>query len=123
MPIYEEIIDSNESFIMNTINDIFDKVKKSGYFIILGIFSFYFAINAIKGERGIYRYMYLKNKVEQANQEKAKYEARKKDLEYKVSMLSEKSLDLDYLEERARIVLNMVNNNEYVILDNDIDKR
>ena len=38
-------------------------------------------------------------------------------------MLSEKSLDLDYLEERARIVLNMVNNNEYVILDNDIDKR
>jgi cell division protein FtsB len=38
-------------------------------------------------------------------------------------MLSERSLDLDYLEERARIVLNMVSDGEYVILDKDIDKK
>ena len=92
-------------------------------FIVLGVFSFYFTINAIKGDRGIFKYMYLKNKVEQAEQERARYQSIKKDLEYKVSMLSEESLDLDYLEERARIVLNMVGNNEYIILDKDIDKR
>ncbi len=108
---------------METFNNFFEKIKKSGLFIVLGVFSFYFTINAIKGDRGIFKYMYLKNKVEQAELERAKYQSIKKDLEYKVSMLSEESLDLDYLEERARIVLNMVGNNEYIILDKDIDKR
>ena len=108
---------------MNTLSDIFSIVKKSGYLIILSIFILYFTVNSIKGDKGIYRYLYLKNKIEQANLEKAKYENKKRELEYKVSMLSEKSLDLDYLEERARIVLNMVNNSEYIILDNDINKR
>lgn len=108
---------------MNTLNNFLEKIKKSGLFIVLTIFSFYFTLNAIKGDRGIFKYMYLKNKVEIATKEKAKYQAIKRDLEYKVSMLSEDSLDLDYLEERARIVLNMVDGDEYIILDKDIDKR
>ncbi len=108
---------------MNTLNDIWDKVKKSGLMIILGVFSFYFAINAIKGDRGFFRYLYLKGKVEAAQAEKERYASIKKRLESRVAMLSEKSLDLDYLEERARIVLNMVGNGEYVILDKDIDKQ
>ncbi len=107
---------------MNTLNDIFDRLKKSGLLIVFGIFSVYFAFNAIKGDRGFFRYLYLKGKVEAAQQEKARYAAIKRDLEHKVAMLSESSLDLDYLEERARIVLNMVGDGEYVILDKDIDK-
>ncbi len=107
---------------MNTLNDIFDRLKKSGLLIVFGILSVYFAINAVKGDRGFFRYLYLKGKVEAAQQEKARYAAIKKDLEHKVAMLSESSLDLDYLEERARIVLNMVGDGEYVILDKDIDK-
>ncbi len=107
---------------MNTLNDIFDRLKKSGLLIVFGIFSVYFAVNAIKGDRGFFRYLYLKGKVEAAQQERARYAAIKKDLEHKVAMLSESSLDLDYLEERARIVLNMVGDGEYVILDKDIDK-
>lgn len=108
---------------MNTLNDILDKIKSSGLMIVLGVFSFYFAINAIKGDRGFFKYLYLKNKIEVAQAEKAHYAAIKKNLERKVAMLSEKSLDLDYLEERARIVLNMAGNGEYVILDKDIDKQ
>lgn len=107
---------------MNTLNDIFDRLKKSGLLIVFGIFSVYFAVNAIKGDRGFFRYLYLKGKVEAAQQERARYATIKKDLEHKVAMLSESSLDLDYLEERARIVLNMVGDGEYVILDKDIDK-
>jgi len=108
---------------MNTITDIWDKLKRSGFLIVFGIFSFYFVINAIRGDRGIFRYLYLKGKVAAASQDLARYEAKKKDLEKKVAMLSEQSLDLDYLEERARIVLNMAKDGEYVILDKDIDKR
>ncbi len=108
---------------MNTLNDIMDKLKKSGVLIVFGVLSFYFTINAIKGDRGFFKYLYLKGKVEAAQAERTKYAMIKKDLEHKVAMLSEKTLDLDYLEERARIVLNMVGDGEYVILDKDIDKR
>ena len=108
---------------MNTLNEIFDRLKKSGFLIVFGICSFYFVMNAIKGDRGIFRYLYLKGKVEVAQQERARYALKKKDLEHKVAMLSEQSLDLDYLEERARIVLGMVRSGEYVVLDKDIDNR
>lgn len=107
---------------MNTLNDIMDKFKKSGYMLILGILSFYFIVNAIKGDRGFFKYLYLKNKVENALAERERYAMIKKDLEHKVAMLSENSLDLDYLEERAKIVLNMAGDGEYVILDKDINK-
>lgn len=106
---------------MNTLNELMEKFKKSGFFIVFGIFSFYFVINAINGNRGIFRYLYLKSKVEAATRDRARYAEIKHDLEMKVAMLSEQSLDLDYLEERARIVLNMVKDGEYVILDKDID--
>ena len=108
---------------MGTINELVEKIKKSGFLIVFGIFSFYFVINAINGNRGIFRYLYLKSKVEAATRDRARYEEIKKDLEIKVAMLSEQSLDLDYLEERARIVLNMVKDGEYVILDKDIDNK
>lgn len=108
---------------MSTLNDIYERLKKSGILIVFGIFSFYFAINAIKGDRGFFKYLYLKGKVEAATAERERYALIKKDLERKVAMLSEQSLDLDYLEERARIVLNMAKDGEYVILDKDIDKR
>lgn len=108
---------------MNIVSEIFDKLKKSGFLIVFGICSFYFVMNAIKGDRGFFRYLYLKSKVEAAQQERAQYQLRKKELEHKVAMLSEQSLDLDYLEERARVVLGMVKNGEYVVLDKDIDNR
>jgi len=108
---------------MNTITEILEKLRKSGLLIVFGVLSFYFMVNAIKGERGIYQYLYLKKKVQTAEMERAKYHGIKRDLEHKVAMLSEESLDLDYLEERARVVLNMINDGEYVILDKDIDKK
>ena len=108
---------------MNTLSDIWTRLKKSGFLIVFGICSFYFVVNAVKGDRGIFRYMYLKSKVESAKVERMRYAAIKSDLEHKVAMLSEQSLDLDYLEERARSVLNMVKEDEYIILDKDIDNR
>lgn len=108
---------------MDTVNDIFAKLKKSGFMIILGVLSFYFAINAIKGDRGFFKYLYLKGKVAAATAERARYAAQKEDLQRKVAMLSEQSLDLDYLEERARMVLNMTGDGEYIILYKDIDKK
>jgi cell division protein FtsB len=107
---------------MISLNNLYDKLKKSGVILVFAIFSFYFTINAVRGERGFFRYMYLKGKVEAAQEKRDHYAGIKKDLEHKVRMLSETSLDLDYLEERARIVLNMASDDEYVIIDRALDK-
>ena len=107
---------------MNSFNSFYEKLKKSGVVLVFAIFSFYFTINAVRGERGFFRYMYLKGKIEAAQEKRDHYASIKKDLEHKVAMLSENSLDLDYLEERARIVLNMVGDDEYVIIDGSLDK-
>lgn len=107
---------------MASLNNFFEKLKKSGVVLVFAIFSFYFTINAVRGERGFFRYLYLKGKVEDAQVKRDHYAGIKKDLEHKVAMLSESSLDLDYLEERARIVLNMASDDEYVIIDRGIDK-
>ena len=107
---------------MTSFNNFLEKLKKSGVVLVFAIFSFYFTINAVRGERGFFRYLYLKGKIEAAQEKRDHYAGIKKDLEHKVAMLSENSLDLDYLEERARIVLNMVGDDEYVIIDGSLDK-
>ena len=42
-------------------------------------------------------------------------------MEEKIRLLSPSSLDLDMLDERARAVLNMAKEDEFVILDQDIE--
>ena len=50
------------------------------------------------------------------------YHNQKVKLEEKVKLLSSSSLDLDLLDERARVVLNLVGKDEFVILDSDDNK-
>ena len=52
----------------------------------------------------------------------AQYSAQKHKLEAKVRLLSSSSLDLDMLDERARVVLNFAGNDEFVILDETENK-
>lgn len=78
----------------------------------------YFSFYTIKGDRGLIRYMQLTDEVSAAYRESAKHAAEKAEWEEKVRLLSSESLDLDMLDERARVVLNMVGPQEFVILDN-----
>ena len=55
---------------------------------------------------------------EKINQE---YDAQREEWEQKVKLLSSTSLDLDLLDERARTVLNMIGDDEFIILDDDSD--
>lgn len=67
------------------------------------------------------RYLYLKKEISQAEVIAKQYNIQKTKLEDKVRLLSSSSLDLDLLEERARVVLNFVGNDEFIILDNSSD--
>ncbi|MBO5443659.1 MAG: septum formation initiator family protein [Alphaproteobacteria bacterium] len=97
--------------------DLQNKLKSSGFLILCILLFFYFSFYTINGERGLLRYMYLSKEIVHARQIAEQYNAEKKKLEDKVRLLSSNSLDLDMLEERARVVLNFAGNDEFVILD------
>ena len=100
---------------MHGFYNIFAKVKSSSGFLLIIILTFiYFSFYAVKGERGFLRYVYLTDEVKEAHRA-----AEKSEWESKVKLLSPESLDLDMLNERAHIVLNMVGKDEFIILDED----
>ena len=108
---------------MNKVADLFVKVKSSsGVFIVLVLIFLYFSFYAVKGDRGLIRYMNLNKEVEKARLLSEKYAAEKQTWDNKVKRLSSENLDLNLLDEQARIVLNMVGEKEFVILDSDLNE-
>ncbi len=96
----------------------FGQFRASSGFLFVVILTFiYFSFYAVKGERGLIRYFALTQEVSKAQDVLQKYDFEKKQWEDKVRLLSSESLDLDMLDERAHIVLNMLHPNEFVILD------
>lgn len=87
--------------------DLPNKIKNSGFLILCVLLFFYFSFYTINGERGLLKYMYLSKEIAYAKTIAAQYSAQKHKLEAKVRLLSSSSLDLDMLDERARVVLNL----------------
>ncbi len=103
---------------MHRLGDLLAKMKSSSGFLFVIILTFiYFSFYAVKGERGFMRYVYLTGEVSEARRMSEKYAREKSDWEERVRLLSAESLDLDMLDEQARLVLNMVGSDEFVILD------
>ena len=98
---------------------IVKKSKSSAVLVLLILLSSYFSYFAVKGDRGYLKYLYLQNKVSEAEIMNANYDKRREELEQKVKLLSAGSLDLDLLDERARTVLNMIGDNEFIIIDEE----
>ncbi len=95
------------------------KCKSSGFIVLLMALCSYFSYFAIKGDRGFFKYVYLQEKVAEAEKVNESYDKQRQDWEQKVKLLSSSSLDLDLLDERARTVLNVIGNDEFIILDED----
>ncbi|MDD4556983.1 MAG: septum formation initiator family protein [Alphaproteobacteria bacterium] len=79
----------------------------------------YFLFNCVRGERGFIKWLYLKKEITQAQKMADQYNEKKLKLEEKVKHLSSSSLDLDLLDERIRVVLNFVADDEFIIIDNE----
>lgn len=97
--------------------DLQAKFKNSLWLITIFLIFVYFSFYTINGERGLLRYMYLSKEIKYAQSVADRYSREKQDLEQKVRLLSSSSLDLDLLEERARVVLNFTAPDEFIILD------
>ncbi|MFI3241600.1 MAG: septum formation initiator family protein [Alphaproteobacteria bacterium] len=78
----------------------------------------YFSYHIISGERGVIKMLYLKKEIESSQKILSQKKSEKNKLEDNVKRLSSSSLDLDLLDERARVVLNFARYDEFVVLDN-----
>lgn len=96
--------------------------SSSGFFMCLVLVCVYFSFYAVRGERGLLKYINLSQEVAQARELEAKYAKEKDEWADKVKSLSPESLDLDMLDQQAHLVLNMVGEKEFVILDSDLDE-
>lgn len=94
-----------------------NKVKNSGILIFCTLLSLYFLFHGISGERGLLKLLYLRSEISSAQKIAESYHHQKEKLEEKVKLLSSSSLDLDLLDERARVVLNLIGTDEFIILD------
>lgn len=83
------------------------------------VLTFYFGYHAINGEHGLRRLFQLKQELKITRQIADEIHARRLEMEARVRQMSPQSLDTDMLDESARSLLNMSDDNDYVIFDND----
>lgn len=104
---------------MNMFLNLPAKFKNLMWQIAIIIVCIYFGFYTVNGDRGLLHYMYLSKEIDYAKQVAAKYHSERMDLENKVRLLSSESLDLDLLDERAKTVLNLIHDDEFIIIDDN----
>lgn len=102
---------------MGLIFELKGRLKSSGMLILMILLFFYFGFYAFYGERGFRKYLYLSKEIEYARGLSLQYKSQKENLNKQVRLISPESLDLDLLEERVRLVLNYVEDDEFIILE------
>jgi len=104
---------------MNVFLNLPTKFKNLMWQIAIVFVCIYFGFYTIKGDRGLLHYLYLTKEIEYARKVAAKYHEEKVQLENKVHLLSSESLDLDLLDERAKAILNLMRDDEFIIIDDN----
>ena len=75
----------------------------------------YFAYHTVQGDHGLLSLMRLSNEVERARVALNHLQSDREVLERRVGLLDRRSLDLDMLEERLRLDLHKLRENEVII--------
>jgi cell division protein FtsB len=101
---------------MNLFSNLPSKYKNLIWQVVIVFVGIYFGFYTINGDRGLLHYLYLTHEIEYAKQVAAKYHNERVKLEHKVHLLSSESLDLDLLDERAKAVLNLMKDDEFIVV-------
>ena len=83
--------------------------------LCFGLF-LYFGYHLVHGDRGYFARKGLEKKLETAEHKRAQKTADRENLENRVRLMRPESLDLDLLDERARVVLGYMKPDERVIV-------
>lgn len=76
----------------------------------------YFGFHAVHGDRGLLTYWRLQHEIGVARLMLEDFTSRRLTLEHRVHLLRPDSLDLDMVEERARLMLNFGHPDDFIIL-------
>lgn len=92
-----------------------DFIKRYGTSAFLAVAIAYFGYHALTGEQGVLNWIVVKNDIRLAEAELAVAVAEREALEDTAARLRSDSLDLDYVEERARAILNVAHPREFIV--------
>ncbi|WP_203292248.1 FtsB family cell division protein [Maricaulis parjimensis] len=92
-----------------------DAIKRYGTTVFLAVAIAYFGYHALTGEQGVLNWIVVKNEIRIAEAELDLAVAEREMLEDTASRLRSDSLDLDYVEERARDILNVAHPREIIV--------
>ncbi|SHI35269.1 Cell division protein FtsB [Palleronia salina] len=85
------------------------------YFMLTFVLGLYFAFASVQGDFGLLRRMEIQAERNQLETDYAQLRAQVAEMRNKTRRLSDRYLDLDLLDERARDVLGMVRNDEIIL--------
>lgn len=77
----------------------------------------YFAYHSVKGEHGLSAYLTLTAEITRAEQVLAEKTEKRSRLEHRANLLRPDNLDLDTLDERARVILNFIDKDERLVVE------
>ncbi|MEQ9488394.1 MAG: septum formation initiator family protein [Alphaproteobacteria bacterium] len=75
----------------------------------------YFAYHTVQGDRGLLSYWRMSQEVNRAETTLAAIQEHREVLERRVSLLRAKGLDLDMLDQQARLLFNLLDRNDLMI--------
>lgn len=84
--------------------------------LLLAAAIFYLCFHALSGERGLYALFRESHRLEQLKAERETLAKQRAEMEHKVRLLSSSSLDLDLLEEQARLTLGLTGKDEVMVI-------
>ena len=90
------------------------KQGSTGVTVVLGAAILYLGANAVTGHQGLLSYVDLQAREHQLEERLASLKQQRMQLEARAARLEPSSLDLDYLDERARVELAAGDANEIV---------
>ena len=92
-----------------------DAIKRFSTTALLTVAIAYFGYHALTGEQGVLNWIVVKTEIAEAEAELAIARAEREALEVTAARLRSDSLDLDYVEERARDILNVAHPREFIV--------
>ena len=93
------------------------RLIKRNYFLLISVFLiFYFGLNLVSGERGLFSYIEKKKLLSNLKKEELTLNSKIEEMDHKNSLLST-NLDLDYIETliRERFLFGKKNETIYII--------
>jgi cell division protein FtsB len=100
---------------MEIAHEIRRRLRLVAFPLFVACLSGYFMFHAIHGERGILAWLHLNQELKAANVEAVRLADVRVAMERRVTLLSNHSLDLDLLDERARVMLNFAHPDDRII--------